>query len=404
MIKRYDIVVVGGGMIGLAMAAALSGQGRRIGIVEAGGAPAPVVAGEALRARVVALSRASQALLDNVGAWRQILAWRATAYRRMVVWDANGAGEIAFHASEAGEPDLGHIVENHLIERALYEICDAREDVEWLGQAAVEQLGSDDQGVVLTLRGGQVVMADLLIGADGARSRIRELAGFAVSESDYGQRAIVALVRMEESDGATAWQRFLDDGVLALLPVSGGKFSIVWSVANHRAEELLALDDAAFKRALTVASDGRLGCAVEVGERVSFPLSGMQARPHIKPRIALVGDAAHRVHPLAGQGANLGFLDVAELAGILNNATSRNPGDWLLLRRYQRARAGDNFAMQKLMEGFQHLFVNRNPALALLRGVGLNAVNAARPLKYPLMRFALGEQPGLPELARSRTS
>ncbi len=399
MIKRFDIVVVGGGMIGLAAAAAFSGYGRKIGVVEAGDAPRRIAPDEPLQPRVVALSRASQHLLNRLGAWEAIQAHRATAYHHMVVWDANGFGEIVFHAEEAGEPDLGHIVENHLIERVLFEVCEARDDIEWLGQSKVERVMSEGEDVVVTLDNGQIVMANLLVGADGVRSRVREAAGFETVQNDYGERAIVALVETALPNQSTAWQRFLDDGVLALLPVANGGFSIVWSVAEARAEALMALDDEAFSRELTVASDGRLGRVTGVGQRFAFPLSGMQARPHIKPRIALVGDAAHRVHPLAGQGANLGFLDVAELAGIVNDAR-RSPGDWLLLRRYQRARAGDNFAMQKLMEGFDRLFVNRHPLLSAVRSVGLASVNAFRPLKYQMMRVALGEQPGAPELAR----
>ena len=399
MIKRYDIAIVGGGMIGLAAAAALSGQGRRIGVIEAGDAPPPIARDEPLRARVVALSRASQNLLQRLGAWSAIQARRATAYHHMIVWDANSFGEIAFHAEEAGEPDLGHIVENHLIERTLFEVCDARDDIEWIGQSRVERVMTEGEDVVVTLEEGRIVMANLLIGADGARSRVREVAGFQTAETDYAERAIVALVKMENPNQSTAWQRFLDNGVLALLPVADGGFSIVWSVVEAEAARLMALDDQAFSRELTAASDGRLGRVVELGQRFDFPLTGMQAKPHIKPRIALIGDAAHRVHPLAGQGANLGFLDVAELAGIINPAR-RSPGDWLLLRRYQRARGGDNLAMQKLMEGFDRLFVNRNPLLAALRGVGLTTVNALKPVKYEMMRFALGEQPGAPELAR----
>ena len=401
MIQRFDIVIVGGGMIGLSLACALSGHGNKIAVLEAGTAPDPVQKDQPLKSRVVALSRASQALLQHLDVWSQIQSWRTTAYHRMVVWDANGAGEIEFDAAKAGEPDLGHIVENHLLERALFERCDSLSDVEWIDQSPVEQIVTDEQEVVITLGNQKMIMAKLLVGADGVNSKVRQSLGFEVQQMDYQQKGIVALVSMQRHHQQTAWQRFAADGVLALLPVADGGFSIVWSVAEARAETLMQLDDPEFSQALMVASDGRLGTVTKLSERIAFPLSGMQAKSHIKPRVALVGDAAHRVHPLAGQGANLGFLDVAELAGILNT-TDRDPGDMLVLRRYQRARAGDNLAMQKLMEGFKAVFINNNPALGFLRGIGLNLANNITPLKYEMMRYALGSRPDTPELARPR--
>ena len=401
MIQRFDIVIVGGGMIGLSLASALSGHGNKIAILEAGKAPDPIRKDQPLQSRVVALSRASQALLQRLDVWSQIQAWRTTAYHRMVVWDANGAGEIEFDAAEAGEPDLGHIVENHLLERALYECCTSLPDVEWIENSLVEQIVTDEQEVVLTLGNGEMVMARLLVGADGTNSKVRQALGFEVQQTSYQQKAIVALIHMQAHHQQTAWQRFTKAGVLALLPVADGGFSIVWSIEEDQADSLMQLNDAAFSQALTVASDGRLGEVTKVSKRIAFPLTGMQAKPHIKPRVVLVGDAAHRVHPLAGQGANLGFLDVAELAGILNH-TDRDPGDMAVLRRYQRARAGDNLAMQKLMEGFQTMFINDNPVLGLLRGVGLNLTNNIKPLKYQMMRYAMGTRPDTPELARPR--
>ncbi len=400
MIHRYDVIVVGGGMVGLATAAAIGRAGCRVAVLDSGAAPAPFDPDRPLQARVVALNRASEALLTRLHAWPRIQQWRCTPYSHMRVWDAGGHGEIHFSATELGQPNLGHIVENDVVQRALWEAVQGRDNVDWLGEAPLQRFAVDTREAIVTLDDGRVLTAPLLVGADGARSRVREAAGIAVRERDYGQRAIVAVVRIERHHDFTAWQRFLPHGVLAFLPLPEGHSAIVWSLRAALAEDMLALDDEAFRAALTDAAEARLGEVLWAGPRQSFPLVGRQARQYVKPRIALVGDAAHTIHPLAGQGVNLGFLDAAQLAEVVG-AARRDLGSLAVLRRYERARAADNGLMLRLMEAFQAVFVNDLPPLAWLRNAGLSVADRLPPLKRLLMAVALGTaDPALPELAR----
>lgn len=390
MLKRFDVIIAGGGMVGAALAASLGQQGKSVCVLEAAPEPPRILADDPMRPRVVALNYSSQRLLNNLGVWHQLLAWRGTAYRRMSVWDGGGFGEIEFDAIQAGVPDLGHILENHLIERALYERCAAMSDrITWLSETPITNFVADAESVIVTLENGHILTGSLLVGADGARSRVRELAGFEWQRTDYRQKGIVALIETDRPHQQEAWQAFRDNGVLAFLPVTGGGYSIVWSVDNDAADQLLTLSDAEFKRTLTSTIDARPGIVRHVGERSAFPLNGAKAGSYIGTRVALMGDAAHLVHPLAGQGVNLGFSDVLGLSSLIENSV-RDLGGASLLRAYERSRAGENQAMRRLMEGFQHLFMNRNPVLGFARGMGLGLVNRATPLKHEMMRVAFG--------------
>ena len=399
MIHRYDITITGGGMTGLALACALGRQGKKVAVLEAGPAPSAFEPGADFDLRVVAINRASQTLLANLGAWERLQQWRISPFERMHVRDAGSSASIGFSATELGEPDLGHIVENRLIQRALYESANTLETVDWFDEITIRDLGVDDHDAVITLEDGRVFTSKLIVGADGRFSRVREAASIAVHSRDYNQKAIIANVETEQPSDRTAWQRFLPDGILAFLPLADGRASIVWS--SQRADELLALDDDAFRQALGKAFDFHLGKVIATSARAAFPLIGRHAEHYVKPRLALIGDAAHTVHPLAGQGVNLGFMDVAELANILGQS-DRDPGSLLLLRRYERARRGENAVMQKLMEGFQLLFVNSIPPLEGLRGLGLTLVDQLGPAKATMMRYAMGTMGDLPPLAQNR--
>lgn len=401
---QCDVTVVGGGMVGAALACGLAQAGFRVALVEAREPDADWPA-DSHDIRVSALTRASQNLFVNLGAWHAMAAARVTRYHAMHVWDAAGFGEIHFDAADLGEPDLGHIVENRVVQRALWQRLAQSGEVQVFCPDSVTGMEPVADGMRMWLASGGCLQADLIVAADGARSRVRDFAGFELQGWSYDQHALVATVRPAAGHGGVAWQRFLPRGPLALLPLDPGLFSIVWSTAPEHAEELSALDDAAFGAALTEASEGRAGDITAFGPRGVFPLRLQRATSYVKPGVVLVGDAAHVIHPLAGQGVNLGLLDAATLVDVLCDARTagRALGGLATLRRYERARKGDNLAVQFAMDGFKRLFSNDLPPLRLLRNFGLQAANRYVPLKRLFMRTALGtggERPSLVQAGR----
>jgi 2-octaprenylphenol hydroxylase len=402
MNTNYDLLVVGGGMVGAAFALACSGKGLSIGLVEARPPQRVWPAGE-VDLRVSAMSRASERMLERLGAWGRICELGASPYRQMRVWDAIGGGSIHFDSADLGEPDLGHIVENRVLQLALWERLESLPgDLTLLCPATISDLQRTPDGPQLLLADGRRLEARLLVAADGRDSLIRELAGIPTKGWDYDQRAIVATVNPAQWHQETAWQRFLPTGPLALLPLSDGRCSIVWSASAARADQLLEMDDAEFSRALTDASEARLGQIRVDGPRAAVPLRLQHAERYVEPGLALIGDAAHAVHPLAGQGVNLGFLDAAELVAALDLALARRrdiASPWTL-RRYERARRGDNLAMLAAMDAFKRLFSNEIAPIAAVRSLGLSITDRVAPLKRLFMERALGLNPDLPPLAR----
>ena len=399
--QRYDVVIVGAGIAGSALAAALLGQGIRVALVEARPlepAPLPRVLDLAqFDPRVSALTPLSIAFLDEIGAWDAIADYRNCPYGHMTVWDADGTATIDFDAAEVDAGSLGTIVENRAITNALLERLQHAGETRLLAPASLascEAVAGD--GVSLTLEDGAELEADLLVAADGALSRVRELMGFRTREWDYGHRAIVTTVALEHPHQDTAWQCFMPTGPLALLPLPSSEdthyCSIVWSQQDEAAEALLALDDAAVCEALGRASEFRLGRVLDTAARFAFPLRQRHAVDYVMPGVALVGDAAHTIHPLAGQGINLGLSDVAALAGEIGAAADRGlaAGELSVLKRYQRQRKGENLAMMAAMDGFKRLFEQRAPAIRWLRNAGLRGVGRLSPLKHQLMRQAMG--------------
>ncbi len=388
----YDLVIVGGGMVGAALAAALDEAPLTIALIE-GHAPAAPDDGD-IDIRVSALSRASQQLLEQVGAW-PALADYACPYRRMQVWDAGGTGSTCFDAADIGESDLGHIVENRRTQHALWERLQQQRNLTLYCPARLAALGNGPEQAHLQLEDGQRLSARLVVGADGAASRVRQLTGIATSGWGYGQTTIVGNVRTCRDHRHTAWQRFLPSGPVAFLPLYDGRCSIAWHTASESAERLMALDDAAFCAEYTRATGQALGRVESIGARGSFVLRRRHAVNYWRGRVVLVGDAAHTVHPLAGQGVNLGFLDAAALAPLLLRAARQHgdPAAVALLADYERQRRHHNAAVMRLMDLFAGAFALRTPWVRWLRSKGLDLADHAGPLKSATIRFAAGLGP-----------
>lgn len=403
-----EAIIVGGGMVGAALACLLGEAGMAVTLVDA--RPAPLDGEAAGRGRpaprVSALTPVSRRLLDGIGAWPDMQARRVTPYRGMAVWDAEGTGEVRFSAEEAGLPVLGHIVENDVVVAALEARLAALPGVRRRFGARVAGLEAAAAGRAVVLEDGERLAAPLVVAADGARSPLRELAGIGVSAHDTGHAAVVTTVRNERPHGGVARQAFLADGPLAFLPLTvdgdARYCSIVWSTPPAEAERLCALSAEALGEALEAAFASRLGAVTVVDRAQAVPLTQRHAERYVLPGLALVGDAAHSIHPLAGQGVNLGLMDAAVLAEELLAARRRGiaPGDEACLARYARRRRGDNAAMLKLMDGFRLLFGTRHPAITLARNLGMRGVDRLAPLKRLLMQQAAGRRGRLPASCR----
>jgi len=385
----HDVAVVGGGMVGAACALALAGQGLDVCLVEAS-QPAPWSA-ERPDLRVYALAPDNAALLDALDAWRPVRDTRAQAYRRMQVWDAAGGDPIRFDADALARSELGWIVEHGLLVDVLWHGLQ-RGQVRVRCPARVEAMEQDDAGVRLRLDDGVRVAAKIAIAADGAASRLRALAGIEVDGRDYAQQGVVAYVRTGDAHEDTAWQRFLPTGPLALLPWVDGSCSIVWTLPSDEAARVLALDDAGFGREITAAFDARLGAIVPASRRVAFPLQRQLSATQHAGRVLVVGDAAHAVHPLAGQGVNLGLRDVSSLRELVADARRRRV-DWdstHRLARWARTRRSENAVAAHAFEGINRLFSNDDVATTLLRGHLLGIAGRLPPLVDLFWRRAAG--------------
>jgi 2-octaprenyl-3-methyl-6-methoxy-1,4-benzoquinol hydroxylase/2-octaprenylphenol hydroxylase len=386
-----DTIVVGGGAIGAALALALARDGFAVALVEAR-APKPWRIEDDVDLRVVALAADARALLDDLGAWPAIESARAGPYRRMRVFDALAPGELRFDAADRGEASLGWIVENALIQHALWQALANEPRVELRCPAEVAAVSDGESSVEVVLSDGTRMSARVVLAADGAASPVRAMVGIECDGRDYGQRAVVAHVGTVRPHESTAWQRFLPGGPLAFLPLADGRSSIVWSLAETEAARVLALADVAFRAELGCAFDFRLGDVVSATRRAAFPLRMQTARRYVAGRVALVGDAAHVVHPLAGQGMNLGFRDVTCLRRVLHDACERGGdiGAAHVLRRYERERRSENALAAHALDAIERVFGSANPAVAMGRGFALSAAGRLAPFREVMMAVASG--------------
>ncbi len=397
---RADVVIAGAGMAGALFAGLLatSEQGGELDIVLVEPKRfVPQYSDSRFDVRVVALTEASRRMLDAAGTWTWLAERRCCPYRRMEVRDADGTGLIQFDCSDVHRPELGHIVENSLVVEGLLEKLAEFSRVRLMESSVAAIDYRSERQVALSLADGQKLSAGLLVAADGALSPVREMCGIALREWQYGHQSIVTTIATERQHQFTARQWFSPDGPLAFLPLRGSDggshhCAIVWSQKTSRAEALLALDDQAFCRALTSASEQALGEVQHSEKRFAFPLHQRHAVDYVTAGAALIGDAAHTIHPLAGQGINLGFKDASVLVEELNRALDRGLplGSLSVLERYQRRRKPDNLGMMAVMEGFKRLFESEAPLLRILRNEGMSQLDRLNPIKNLLAKQAMG--------------
>jgi len=394
----FHVVIAGAGVVGLTLAALLSRSRQhehiRLTVVDA--APQPAFTfDQDFGLRVSAISSGSADILQHANAWADVIGGRVCAYSEMRAWDSGSAIEgpetLCFSASRYGVKQLGFIVENQLIQHALLQsLASLNQQVDF--STAIRSVNREDDRFSVTLSDGQVIKADLLVGADGGASFVRKQAGITVKGWQYQQSAFVTHLHSEIHHQNTAWQRFLRSGPVALLPLADDRVSMVWSTTPEEAAAAMELSDDDLGEKLTAITDYVLGELTPAGPRGSFPLQARHANIYVLSGLALIGDAAHSVHPLAGQGANLGLADAACLAEVIADAIESDEtiGDFRVLRRYERARKGANRTMLQFIDGINRLFAYDSSPLAAIRATGMRIFNKSGPIRDHAVRVALG--------------
>lgn len=387
----FDLIIVGAGLVGASLAVALKDSGLKLALVE-GRAPASPPRDGSWDNRIYAINPANARFLDQTGIWSGLEQSRIAPVYEMHVWGDDPAARLDFTAYQAGVAELAFIAESRLMQDGLWRALQGQSNLELFCPAACAALHIDTDAASLTLRDGRTLRAKLVVGADGRESWVRAQAGIESNPRDYRQDGVVANFEIGQPHRNCAYQWFREDGILAYLPLPENRISIVWSADEPLARELMALEPEAFCRRVQEAGKNTLGKLGLITPPAAFSLRLLNLEHLVKPRVALIGDAAHNVHPLAGQGVNLGFQDAKLLAEVLAQRESqRDCGDLALLRRYERARKEDILAMQLVTDGLQKLFNNPDPLLRTLRNTGLSLTNHLGGLKNRLMRHAIGE-------------
>ena len=398
--QNFDVAVIGGGMVGLATAIGLAQEGIKTVVIDAG--ETQIVTGEP-KLRVSAINKASTNLLKNLGAWQYIDEARIGMYDTMHVWTKDGLGAIDFDSKQQNETILGNIIENDNISHALATRANELSELTHIQNQRVSNIAFGDKETWISLDSGDNLTALVVIAADGANSWVREQCKIPLTFWDYDHHAIVANIRTTVPHENCARQVFLQDGPLAFLPLNEPDLSsIVWSVPPEKAKMLQAMESEDFNKALTAAFDGKLGLCKLESDNPAFSLRMRYARQFAQHRLILAGDAAHTIHPLAGQGVNLGFLDAASIVETLAELkqTNQDLGEYRNLRSLERWRKAEAAEMIAAMEGLKRLFAGSNPIKKALRDFGLNFVNKVSPVKDIFAKHALGHKLKMPRLCK----
>lgn len=401
MKEQIDVVIVGGGMVGAALACSLGGSRLKVAVVEAQ-TPEPFSADQPHDLRVSALSIASKNILETVGAWEGVTSRRFCPFRRMRVWE--NSGDTMFDSTDISYPELGYIVENRITQLALLDRLAVFDNIELLMPQAIKRMDYDGAQSVVVLENGRELQAKLLVAADGGHSRVRQAVGLGVTSWDYNQHALVIYIETAYPQQDITWQRFVSSGPQAFLPLTGNYGSIVWYQSPDEVRRLQSLPFERLQAELVAAFPDCLGGVKQVLGVASFPLRRQHAQAYIKQGVALVGDAAHMINPLAGQGVNIGLLDAAALAEVVVDAHGRgkNFADISVLRRYEAMRRNENLKMMTVMDVFYRSFSNDILPVKLLRNLGLGLAQRITPARNKVMKAAMGLEGRLPKLARGQ--